>query len=562
MGRAPIPLPRGTPAARLRRPAMLLAGCGCSGSSRSAPCIVFENRVDETRRAQVVIAQMHNQQGALLAVAFNPAVAGSAVAPSRQQTARQLAAGEARLQRVVAKLAGSGSSDAPARIARRERTLLPRSSTASRVLVGATRLGAGRAALLGKSRAARRASERRLRAEFNRADAGYGADAARSRTVALDRHGRSRSCSCCSAFSIAFHYSVRARRRSHADATTDALTGLGNRRKLFADMERAVASLAGEETLHARDLRPRRLQGLQRHVRPSGRRRAARAPRRPARRGGRRQRQARTASAATSSSSSTAATTASACSSAAQAALSEQGAGLLDRLLARLARASAPGITLEQALHVADQRLYANKRSRRAARSDARPRTRCCRCSPSRTTSLVTHLEHVAAARASDRDRPRPPARAGRARRGSPPSCTTSARPRSRPRSSTSPARSTPPSGVHGAPQRDRRAHRRRRADARGDRADRPRRPRAADGNGYPDGLALDEIPICARIIAVVDAFDAMTSDRPYRDAMPRRAARSPSCAAHAGTQFDPAVVEAFAGDDDRRLVVPARGLT
>ena len=44
-----------------------------------------------------------------------------------------------------------------------------------------------------------------------------------------------------------------------------------------------------------------------------------------------------------------------------------------------------------------------------------------------------------------------------------------------------------------------------------------------ADGTGYPDGLMLEEIPICARIIAVVDAYDAMTSDRPYRKAMPRR---------------------------------------
>ena len=55
------------------------------------------------------------------------------------------------------------------------------------------------------------------------------------------------------------------------------------------------------------------------------------------------------------------------------------------------------------------------------------------------------------------------------------------------------------------------------------DRTDRPRRPRAVDGNGYPDGLILDEIPICSRIIAVVDAFDAMTSDRAYRTRNARR---------------------------------------
>jgi HD-GYP domain-containing protein (c-di-GMP phosphodiesterase class II) len=66
------------------------------------------------------------------------------------------------------------------------------------------------------------------------------------------------------------------------------------------------------------------------------------------------------------------------------------------------------------------------------------------------------------------------------------------------------------------------------------------------DGRGYPDGLVLEQIPISARIIAVVDAFDAMTSHRPYQQPV------SPSQALaelrlHAGAQFDTAVVEAFA---------------
>ena len=46
------------------------------------------------------------------------------------------------------------------------------------------------------------------------------------------------------------------------------------------------------------------------------------------------------------------------------------------------------------------------------------------------------------------------------------------------------------------------------------------------DGEGYPDGLSGDEIPLLSRIIAVADAYNAMTSDRPYRDAMPSRVAR------------------------------------
>jgi putative nucleotidyltransferase with HDIG domain len=65
------------------------------------------------------------------------------------------------------------------------------------------------------------------------------------------------------------------------------------------------------------------------------------------------------------------------------------------------------------------------------------------------------------------------------------------------------------------------------------------------DGQGYPDGLAGDEIPLLARIIAVADAYNAMTSDRPYRDAMPSRVARL-RLAQAVETQFDTSVVAAF----------------
>lgn len=65
------------------------------------------------------------------------------------------------------------------------------------------------------------------------------------------------------------------------------------------------------------------------------------------------------------------------------------------------------------------------------------------------------------------------------------------------------------------------------------------------DGGGYPDGLRGTEIPLLARIIAVADAYDAMTSDRPYRDAMPSRVARM-RLAQAVETQFDTSVVAAF----------------
>jgi putative nucleotidyltransferase with HDIG domain len=70
------------------------------------------------------------------------------------------------------------------------------------------------------------------------------------------------------------------------------------------------------------------------------------------------------------------------------------------------------------------------------------------------------------------------------------------------------------------------------------------------DGKGYPDGLAGEAIPLGARIIAVADSFDAMTSDRPYRDALPREVAieELKRCS---GTQFDAQVVEAFLAPEE-----------
>ncbi|MFH1219991.1 MAG: HD domain-containing phosphohydrolase, partial [Candidatus Eisenbacteria bacterium] len=65
------------------------------------------------------------------------------------------------------------------------------------------------------------------------------------------------------------------------------------------------------------------------------------------------------------------------------------------------------------------------------------------------------------------------------------------------------------------------------------------------DGGGYPGGLKGDEIPMGARILAVVDAYSSMLSERPYRGAMSREEAIAElrHCS---GTQFDPKVVEKF----------------
>lgn len=65
------------------------------------------------------------------------------------------------------------------------------------------------------------------------------------------------------------------------------------------------------------------------------------------------------------------------------------------------------------------------------------------------------------------------------------------------------------------------------------------------DGTGYPAGLAGEDIPLVARIVAVADVFDALTSKRPYKDAWPVDKALT-ILDESAGTQFDPAIVAAF----------------
>jgi HD-GYP domain-containing protein (c-di-GMP phosphodiesterase class II) len=81
------------------------------------------------------------------------------------------------------------------------------------------------------------------------------------------------------------------------------------------------------------------------------------------------------------------------------------------------------------------------------------------------------------------------------------------------------------------------------------------------DGQGYPDGVSASSIPLLSRIIAVADAYNAMTSNRPYRDAMPSRVARL-RLAQAVESQFDTTVVAAFeailaGADEDYRC---ARG--
>jgi putative two-component system response regulator len=75
------------------------------------------------------------------------------------------------------------------------------------------------------------------------------------------------------------------------------------------------------------------------------------------------------------------------------------------------------------------------------------------------------------------------------------------------------------------------------------------------DGSGYPSGLKQQEIPIAARIVAVADVFDALTTKRPYKEAMPPQAARD-YLEAKREREFDPGCVDAFLARWDEVLEI------
>jgi diguanylate cyclase (GGDEF)-like protein len=520
------------------RATVLLAGIWLLGLVALGAVIEFERRVDETRRAQVVIADMRNQQGALLAIAFDPAVAGKADVPGRAETQRQLKIARQVLDGSIATLAHLGHSDAPARIDR----LMKRSNTFADQLSVLVADGASRQAALELGKSQRPGGvQAELNAEFDQADLDYGRDAARSRKVASVGTIVA-IVFLLLAFSIMFRRSVRARKLSDHKAMTDELTGLGNRRKLFADMERKISSLGAEQTVTVAIFD---LDGFKAYNdtfgHPAGdallnrlgsRLVAAVGDRGSAYRIGGDEFVVTTASPSDAR-----------LLKAAQAALSERGEGFKIGCSVGSTRVLA-GITLEQALHVADQRLYANKRS---GRSDLRAEVKdvLLQVLAEQNGTLVDHLGHVAALAWSTAVRlGLPSEQVERSRLAAelhdigkaaiPASILEKTGPLDTQERLFMQRHSTIGERiVAAAPTLQEIAPIIRSAHER------------VDGTGYPDGLRLEQIPICSRIIAVVDAYDAMTSDRPYQQAMPSEDALA-ELHQNAGTQFDATVVDAF----------------
>ena len=268
----------------LGRPALLLAGIWALGLVALAAVVTFESRADETRRAQVVIAQMKNQAGAILAIAFNPAIAGASYVPARAQTAQQLAGAKGDYNGSLATLAASGESDGPARIglvSGHYFALVDR-------LAELVATGRSQQAALELGTSERPGGvEARLQAELARADRAYGADATRSREVA----------SIGTVIAIVLllvgvlgHAALLGSRASAQPPRRDDRRPHRPRQPPQA-VRRHGAPGRRRRGARGRHVRSRRLQGLQRHLRPPGRRCPARSPRRATARGTGRPRQ-------------------------------------------------------------------------------------------------------------------------------------------------------------------------------------------------------------------------------------------------------------------------------
>ncbi len=525
--------------AGLGRPLLVITCMWALGLLAIGVVVRFQAQVDESRHAQVVIEQLRNQGNGLLAIAFNPATASKGQEPPRKQTLARLAQAQGAINDnlgLLATLDRGGTADRIAEASRDHYRFV--GQLTAMVFNG----DSGPAAVkLGNSEQPG-GVDARLSDELQRADGVYGDAAEHSRAVASAATFAAMMF-LLMAFSIVFSHSVRARRRSNHDATTDALTGLGNRRALFADMGLAVDSLPRGDSLMVGIFD---LDGFKAYNdtygHPAGDALLARLG-------------SNLAAAVAEHGNAyriggdefivvTPAYDGESMLTAAQSALSERGEGFVISCSRGSARVNV-GHSLEDALHAADQLLYTNKHSVRVdQRSEAKDAL--LQVLAEQDEDLVTHLGHVAemagdialalglpaeqitltrlAAELHDVGKAAIPASILN-KRGP-----LSATERSLMELHTVIGErilAAAPTLAAIAPI-VRSSH------------ERP------DGTGYPDGLKAEQIPICSRIISVVDAYDAMTSDRPYRRAMPADDALA-ELRLHAGTQFELSVVEQLA---------------
>jgi diguanylate cyclase (GGDEF)-like protein len=508
--------------------------------------ITFQSRVDTQRQAQVIVGTMQRQVGNLAAVAFDPATSALSAAPTAAETRLRMRAGQQAIRDSVAALRGLDGGSEPARID----ALDNRYFVAINRISGLVASNAGTKAALEFGRESLPSgSYGALLAELHRAGNTYSHTATRSRLIgAVGTIGA--TLLLLLAFSITLYRATRLARekhqlleRSRVEALTDALTGLPNRRALFSDMADLLRASPTAETFA---LGMFDLDGFKTYNdtfgHPAGDALLARCGHKLAaameghgsayRMGGdefcvivRGPESDRVLVAAAE-------------------ALSEHGEHFDVRCSSGSVVIGPSEMTLEQALLQADQRLYSNKRSSRG-RAGGEAHDVLLSVLAEHSVSLAAHLGHVGTL-----------AEAVACKLGLPEDVVTLTR-------LTAELHDVGKTAIPDAilekpgPLDEHEWALLKRHTIIGERilAAAPALVRIAplvrsthervDGTGYPDGLLGDAIPLSSRIVSVVDAYDAMTSSRPYgvERTSDQAIAELRRCA---GTQFDQAVVEAF----------------
>jgi len=521
--------------------AMWAIGLGAIVAVRS-----FQTRVDTARQAQVVVERLQRQVGDLAGSAFNSATAAPGQAPSLVVVQKTLAAGRAAMDGSVATLGSLGESGERARLqALDTRYYASVDQLATLVLSGAS---AEAAVQYGRDAAATGA-EGALLGELRRAGATYSNSASRAR-----RNGAIGTVFSITfvllAFSLTLGRATRLAREKHhlleqsrVEALTDALTGLPNRRKLFADM---AAHLDPESRPAQLAIGMFDLDGFKAYNdtfgHPAGDALLARSGERLAaamagkgvayRMGG--------------DEFCVIVTTADPLPvfDAAAAALSEHGAGFVVTCSYGSVVVAPDHVTLEEALQRADQRLYENKRAPREV-AGREVHDVLLSVLAENSLSLASHVTNVGRlAEAVARQMGLPEDEVVLVRETA---------------ELHDVGKAAIPSNIldKPGPLDEREWELMRRHTIVGERIlnAAPALWRIAplvrsthewvDGSGYPDGLSGGKIPLSSRIVAVVDAYDAMTHRRPYSlPVLPERAIEELNRCA--GTQFDPDVVAAF----------------
>ncbi len=226
------------------------AAIWAAGMVALAVIVAFQTRVDTQRRSQVVVERLQRQAGDLVSVAFDPATSAKGVGTTRAETAFRLAGSKAVIDASVNSIANLGDRAEADRLNELDRKYYAKINLLSALV--AKGAGADAALLFGRD-SRPDGSYGALLAELHRAGHAYGSEAEQSRRLAAVATAAALAL-LLAACSIALYRAARLTREKHRllessriEAVTDALTGLPNRRKLFADVEAMLREAEPDE---------------------------------------------------------------------------------------------------------------------------------------------------------------------------------------------------------------------------------------------------------------------------------------------------------------------------